>query len=388
MPERYDTIVLGLGAMGSAACYQLAKKGARVLGIDRYDPPHAHGSSHGDSRITRQALGEGDYYVPLVMRANELWREIEKETGAELLVTTGALVLTHGDDNLQTPNHQAGFYATTVAAATKYGLEHELLDAAAVRQRYPQFNVSDDDTAYYEPGGGYLRAEASISAQLELARKYGAELHTNEPVVSFDDKDGVVTVKTEQGTYQADKLILSAGPWIGQFLPEYADRFSVRRQIMYWFDIEGPIDPFLPANCPVYLWRLLDLEFSTYGFPAIDGPDGGIKIACHKFTPTADPDDPAQPVTQADITEMYETYVKPFINHAAPTALRTMTCMYTVAPQHEFIIDFLPDHANILVASPCSGHGFKHSSAIGEVLADMASGKKSPLDLSHFTFNR
>jgi len=218
MDTRFQTIVIGLGAMGSAATYQLAKRGSKVLGIDRFSPPHVYGSSHGDTRITRQAIGEGSEYVPLVLRSYELWAEIERETGKKLLTVTGGLIMTGVEG---TPRHGSYFFNQTVASAENYGIPHHLLDADEIQKRFPQFILSGNERGYFEEKAGYLRPELCIEAQLELAQRYGAQLALEENVLAFSvtDKDHVV-VKTDKGEYQAEKAIIAAGPWVVSLLGE------------------------------------------------------------------------------------------------------------------------------------------------------------------------
>ena len=202
MEKPLDAIVLGLGAMGSAALYQLAKRGGKVLGIDRYSPPHALGSSHGDTRITRQAIGEGEQYTPLVLRSNEIWREIEGRTAAALLTVTGGLVISSAAPRALC--HVPGFFDNTVAAARKFGIEHELLDAAQVRARFPQFAVRDNEFAYFEPGAGFLRPETCLAAQLSLAEVHGAAIRREEQVLRFSETGSGVKVDDRPRDLQSE----------------------------------------------------------------------------------------------------------------------------------------------------------------------------------------
>lgn len=384
--NQYDVLVLGLGAIGSATSYQLAKSGAKVLGIDQFAPPHKEGSTHGDSRITRQAIGEGDHYTPIVLRAYEIWREIEAETGKDLLTITGGIIISGAKDRGM--KHMEDFFDTTLLAAKKYNIEHKILSSDQVRSRFPQFNVQDDERAYYERNAGFLRPEACIEAQLELAKKYGAELHKNEKVEGFEDTADGVTVRTSKGQCNAKKLVITAGPWFPVLFPEYAKHFSVRRQIIFWFDVKESIEPFLPQNCPVYIWELPNRENGIYGFPAIDGPQGGVKIASEQHQEASDPDHVNLTVTQADIDDMYDNCVEPFFPGLSNKCVKNVTCLYTVTPDFEFLIDFHPEHKNIIMASPCSGHGFKHSAAIGEILSQLAMQGKPDFDISPFSIQR
>src|ERR1044072_7169290 len=240
----YDAIVVGLGAMGSAAVYQLAKRGAKVLGIDRFRPPHDLGSSHGETRITRQAIGEGEEYVPLAIRSYEIWREIEAETGTEsggLLTVSGGLVMA-STVNTNSLHGSGNFLGQTISCAEKYGIKHSVLAADEIRRQFPQFAINRDEIGYYENEAGFLRPENCIKAQLELAQKYGAEIHFAEKVLSFDGNE----VATEKGKYPAARIIISAGPWVNEFVSEeYWDIFKIYRQVLYWFQLREDADNYL-----------------------------------------------------------------------------------------------------------------------------------------------
>ena len=223
-----EVIVVGLGAMGSSACLQLAARGVSVIGIDRYAPPHPWGSTHGDTRVTREAIGEGREYVPLVRRSHDLWREIEQETGARLLTQCGIVVLAY-------PSSE--FLEETRASAREYEIEHADLTNAEVRCHYPMFTVDEGIVAYFEPGAGYVRPEAAVAAQLGLARARGADLRFGERVEAWSASRDGVTVTTDADTYRSEQLLLCAGAWIGELLPDARDIFAVYRQLLYWFPI-------------------------------------------------------------------------------------------------------------------------------------------------------
>ncbi len=384
---RYDAIVLGLGAMGGAALYQLAKSGARVLGIDRYDPPHALGSTHGDTRITRLAIGEGAHYTPLVKRSHEIWREIERETGADLLTTCGGLIVSSAAKTSYT--HVPDFFENTVAAAESHGIAHEMLDNAALRTRFPQLAIRDGEFGYYEPSAGFVRPEMCVRAQLDLARKLGADIHTGEQAVSFAASDGAASVTTDRADYAADTLIVAAGPWLPALLGEKLARpLKIYRQLLFWFDAGAETELFLPDRFPVFIWELQQSRQGIYGFPALDGRYGGVKIATEQYGNAISAEDAVRDVSQAETTAMYETYVRPNFPALTGRCVRAATCLYTVTPDFQFVIDRHPDMRRVIVASPCSGHGFKHSAAIGEGLAALALGRESPWDLSAFRFAR
>jgi sarcosine oxidase len=232
--DSYDVVVLGLGAMGSAAAWQLAKRGRRVLGIDRFSPPHAHGSSHGETRITRLAIGEGPHYSPLAQRSHEIWREIESATGEDLLTVTGGLIISSPSRTAKL--HVDDFFANTLAAAKLYRIAHEVLETEEIRRRYPQFRVRDGEIGYFEAGAGFLRPERCIAAQLRLAKSLGAEIRTGETVLRFEAGSDAVVIHTEQQIVRAKKLIISAGPWLPKLIGEgYAGAFRILRQVLFWF---------------------------------------------------------------------------------------------------------------------------------------------------------
>jgi sarcosine oxidase len=373
--------------MGSAAAYQLARRGVQVVGLDRFAPPHDLGSSHGDSRITRLAIGEGVAYSPLAIRSHQIWREIEKETGADLMRQTGGLIMTSPSKTSVLPVEN--FFSTTVAAAKAHGIAHEILDAAAIKRRFPQFAVRPDEIAYYEPEAGYLKPENCIRAQLALAQKHGAELRVNEKVLGFEPSARGVRVKTERGAYEAERLIVTAGAWMPQLIDtRYAKLFTIRRQVLFWFAVNGPIEPFLPGNFPVFIWELQGPERGIYGFPNSGHANDGVKVATHGFGAVTTPDTVDRVVHDGEAAEMHATYIAPYLPALDRRCVKAVVCLYTILPGDRFLIDFLPESDRIIVASPCSGHGFKHSAAIGEGLAEMATTGTPRLDLSPFRFSR
>jgi len=380
------TVVVGLGAMGSATAYQLAKRGAAVVGLDRYAPPHTHGSTHGETRVTRTAIGEGEEYSPLALRSHELWREIERETGTDLLTQCGGLIIS--SSSAQAEVHVPGFLSTTIAAARRYGIPHEVLDAAEIRRRFPPFRVADEETGYYEPGAGFVRPERSVAAQLLLAQRHGATLRLGEEAIEVRPEGAGAVVRTAAAEYVADQVVLTAGPWLPELLaPEYARHFSVTRQVLYWFAVRDSIEPFLPDRFPIFIWEPAGLPEAIYGFPAIDGAAGGVKIAPGTYGERVDPDDVPRTVTDAEIAAMYRL-VEPCFPGIGPRCLKSASCLYTVTADAGFVIDRHPEHPQIVLVSPCSGHGFKHSAAIGEAVAEWVTEGKSRLDLAPFALGR
>lgn len=373
--------------MGSAAVHHLAKRGHHVLGLDRFAPPHTRGSSHGETRITRLAIGEGEHFTPLALRSHELWRELERETGASLLTRTGGLFVSSAARSAVL--HVADFFANTVAAAVKHGIAHEILDARAIRRRFPQFNVAADEYGYFEREAGYLRPEACIRAHLETAAASGAEIHRDETVTGFNAAPRGVTVVTDRGRYEAERLILAAGPW----LPSLADRglarhFKVYRQRICWFDVEGEAAPFLPPDFPVFIWELQGRGQGIYGIPAVDGPRGGVKVGSEQFESETDPDVVAQAVSDAEIAAFHQRLVAPFLPALSPRCVKIVSCLYTVTPDFGFVLDVHPDSERVLIVAACSGHGFKHSPAIGEAAAAWATDGAVPFGNDAFGLAR
>jgi sarcosine oxidase len=384
-----DIVVVGLGAVGSAALYQSAKLGVKVIGIDRFVPPHDQGSSHGETRITRQAIGEGREFVPLVLRSNEIWEELEAATGRSLLTSHGGLVLASA--GIHGSHHGSNaFLAQTIDAAKSFGIAHEQLTTDEIRHRYPQFELTAGEQGYFEPGAGFLRPEACVEAQIERAQQLGARLFTSESVRCLSQKTGAVEVTTNKATYSASKVILTAGPWITGFLPpEYASNFLVYRQTLCWFALQQNSDRYTPKRFPIFIWITgNELEDMLYGFPAVNGPDGGIKIATESYEDTVDPDRVPRSVSAESVARMYSDYIASRLPDVSSLCLRTATCLYTVTPDAKFVIDCVDEHQNILFASACSGHGFKHSPAVGEALAQQALGIAPQLDLSAFRLDR
>ena len=385
--RRFPTIVLGLGAMGSASLYHLARRGHRVLGLDRFSPPHEYGSTHGDTRVTRLAIGEGEHYTPLALRSHELWRELEQASGRSLLTTNGGLIISSGAKVAHC--HVDGFFANTLAAAERYRIVHQVLDAPEIRRRFPQFKVADDEQGYLERDAGFVRPEECVCAHLALAEGHGAEIRRNEEVLGFDASDREVIVKTGRDHYAADKLIVTAGPWLPSLLSERLARpFAIYRQTLFWFDLEGPIAPWLPERLPIFIWELQGRQQGMYGFPAIDGARGGVKIATESFAGTTTPETVSREVGDEEKRSMYDDYVAPFLYGVSRRCVKALTCLYTVTPDFGFVIDAHPDSERVIIVSPCSGHGFKHSPAIGEALSEWVIGGPTRFDLAPFALKR
>lgn len=369
-----DIIVVGLGGMGSAAAAHLAARGASVLGIDRYLPAHDRGSSHGRSRIIRQAYFESPAYVPLLLRAYELWRELERNTSASLLTITGGLMI-------GTP--ESGVFAGSLASARMHGLEHEVLDAAEINRRFPPMTSAPGTVALYERMAGFLDPERSTLAHLQRATDCGAELRFEEPVLEWTATSSGVRVSTSRGTYEAERLVIAPGPWAPELLADLGLPLRVERQVLYWFDPIGGIEPFHQDRFPIYVWEV-ERDRQIYGFPAQAGPPGGVKVAFYFGGEPTTPDTIDRSVSAVEVETIRAALASRVPSLSAPL-IQTTTCMYTTTPDHHFILGTHPSHANVIVASPCSGHGYKFASVIGEILADLAIEGRTAHDIELFS---
>ena len=380
-----DVIVVGLGAAGAATLFQLARRGVSVIGIDRFSPPHAHGSSGGETRITRLAIGEGAAYTPLAMRSHAIWRELEHETGAQLLTQNGGLVLQ--TDPPASVHGSADFLGATIACARQYGIEHEVLAAAEIAARYPQFGLRGGERGYYEPAAGYVRPEACITAQLHLAQQHGARIVRDTTVLDVARAGTGVSVRTHRETYAADRCVVSAGSWVAGFVPPpLRHLFTVYPQTLIWYALREDAADHAPGAMPVYIWALPGAEV-LYGFPAVDGAAGGIKVGAEQFERRADPDAPGA-VDPDEPRRLHSRVVGARLPGTSDHALRLVRCLYTTTPDHGFVVDRHPDHDRVLLVSPCSGHGFKHSAGLGEAIAELLTTGTSPVDLSSFRLDR
>jgi sarcosine oxidase len=372
MTQSYDTIVVGLGAVGAATLWQLARRGQRVLGIDRWAPPHDRGSTHGESRITRCGVAEGFDYVPLVLRSHEIWRELEAECQESLLVQCGALMLgradgkgsIHGKDDL---------VGRAIAAAERFAIPHEVLDAAEAMRRFPPFRMGDEERAYFEPSGGYVRPERCVAAQLSLAQRHGAQTRLGTQVTRIErDGAGVAVVSATGERFHAAEIVLAAGTWSAGLLGgELARHLTVRRQVLYWFPAREP-SSFTPEHFPVFIWSHgSTAEDSFYGFPQLPG-SAGVKLATEQYLEaTPDPDALRREVSAEETASMVREHVEPRLSGLLPRASRAVVCAYTCTPDGDFLIERAPENDRVLLVSACSGHGFKHSAGLGEAIAEM-----------------
>lgn len=357
-PRTFDAIVLGLGGMGSAAAAQLAQRGARVLGLETFLPLHANGSSHGRSRIIRQAYFEAPEYVPLLLRSYDLWRDLEAESGQTLLKVTGGL-------NIGAP--ESDFVTGAARSARHFNLPAETLSAAEVRARFPGFQLPESLVAVYEPNAGILRPEACVRAALDVAERRGAELHFQEPVLDWQANGDGVTVRTPQGRYTAERLVIAAGPWSYSVLADLGLPLTVRRIVNAHFAPTAP-DRFRPEVCPIYLIKVPEGEF--YGFP--DMPDEGVKIGGpHEGGTECTPETIDRDVHPEEVA-LLRRVLDRYLPGASGDVIRTLTCMYTNTPDRDFIIDRHPAYPQVIFGCGFSGHGFKFASAVGEIMAELA----------------
>jgi sarcosine oxidase len=358
----FDVIVIGLGGMGSAAAAHLAARGRRVLGLEQFTPAHDRGSSHGDSRIIRQAYFEDPAYVPLLQRSYELFADLES-TSPGVLTLTGGLMLGAASSSA---------VAGSRASAEHWGLPHELLDTSDLRRRFPAFAVEDGTVGVYEERAGFVRPEQTVREHLRRAAAAGADLRFGERVLDWTADAGGegVTVRTaDGGEHRAASLVLSPGAWAPQLLPDLAPSLLVERQLLFWFAPDVPVARFRAPAHPVFVWEhRADLQL--YGFPAY-GPDAdGVKVAFFRNGRRTDPDQ-LDRTTAAEEVEQMREHLARHLPSLAGTYLRSVACMYTTTPDEHFVIALHPEHPQVAVAAGFSGHGFKFVPLVGEVLADL-----------------
>jgi sarcosine oxidase len=354
---KYDVVIVGLGAVGGAALLAAARAGLSVVGVDRFAPPHDRGSTHGETRIVRAAIGEGAAYSPVAKRSFELWDQLAAETQTQLVVRCGCLVL--GGVLPHATHVPQGFLETTIHAAREHAIPHEILNGTEVRRRFPAFAAFEGDTAFLEPGGGMANPEAVVAAQLARARALGAHIRLNDPVLDIGRDGQGVTIRTRTATIRAGRAILAAGAWTKEFLPpDLAARLTVTRQTLHWF--AAPLDaaPFQPNRMPVFIWNDL------YGFPKA-GAAPEVKIATEALDALTDPND-APHVTDHDRAQIGQRVARYVPQLGA--LMRSAACLYTSTPDFNFWVAPHPDMPAVTVVSACSGHGFKHAAALGEAV--------------------
>ena len=363
----YDVVVAGLGGVGSAAAAHLARRGRRVLGLDPYPPAHDQGASHGETRIVRQVYFEGTAYVPLLLRSTELWSALERDAEVSLVTRCGALFL--GDP-------ASRVFSGSLATARHWDLPHEQLDHREVAQRFPAFRPPPDVGAIFEAVAGFTRPEATVGAHLRVAAAAGADLHHGEPLGSWAETgDGSVRVTTAAGTYDAGHLVVAPGRWAPELLAGRVDGVDVQPRVQHWFVPDGDGDRVDPARMPAWVWERGD-GTETYGAPRAGLPDGGVKVAIHHSRGKAPAD-----FTLDEVRDAIEP-VLPGIPHRH---VRSVKCWYAMTPDEAFVLGALPGSSGaVTVACGFSGHGFKFTPVLGEVLAQLAVDGSSTFDLSIF----
>jgi sarcosine oxidase len=374
----FDVIVVGLGAMGSSAAYHLAKRGAKVLGLEAFSPAHDKGSSHGESRIIRQAYFEDPAYVPLVRRAYQLWEELEAESHQELLNITGGL-------GIGLP--QSKIVSGCLESARTHGLNYDILNPIEMRRRFPQFVLSENEVAFYEKKAGYLRPEECIKQHLECALTRGADLRFDEPMLSWtaSESGNGVTVVTKKNTYWARALVIAAGPWMSELVPSLLISLTVLRKVMFWLNPVSQHASFDKSVFPIFLWEPAEGPL-FYGFPRTR-ETGDPKVAIHSGGEDCTPstiDRNIHPSDEAAIRSAIKLRI-PALNGEVS---RAVTCMYTMTSDEHFIIDLHPRHPQVSIAAGFSGHGFKFSSVVGEILCELALSRQTSSDIALFSVFR
>lgn len=373
MPERFDVVVAGVGGFGSSCLYHLAKQGRRVLGLDRFPAGHDRGSSHGDTRVIRQAYFEHPDYVPLLLRAYDLWRELESESGHDLLTICGLMLSGPPEGEV---------ISGSLMASREHGIAIESVARADAFERFRGFQFPDGFATVFEPGGGFLQVEDCVRAQVDLACENGAEFRSNEPVIEWQSNGDTVRVRTERDEYEAAALIITAGAWASDLLTgetnvtgsrtptaieEIASRLEVRRKPLLWHSVRSDVYNVENNGCG-FLFDMPDGQF--YGFPSLDGQT--LKLAEHTGGEVVvDPLHLDRSLRDTDVNPLsrFASEVMPDLN---PTPIRHSVCMYTLTPDSHFLVDQHPEHDNVWYGAGFSGHGFKFTSVIGEALAELA----------------
>lgn len=356
--KSYDVIVIGTGGVGSAACWQLARREARVLGLDRFPPGHDRGSSHGETRIIRRAYFEHPDYVPLLQRAYVLWSELEQVSGESLLTQTGLLQVGPRDGTV---------VAGVLHAAKRHQLEVELYTATEAQRRFPGFVVPSSLVAVYEPGAGILAVEACVRAHCRSATEAGAELLSGVTVAGWEETGSGVRVQTDQGAFEAEKLVIAPGAWASDLLASCGLGVQVRRKHIYWFSTARSEYQAI-QGAPAFLYELSHGVF--YGLPAVNAR--GLKCGEHSGGQiVTDPLHDARAEDPAD-AQRVQQFISDHLPGLSPQQQDRSVCFYAMSPDEQFLLDFHPESSRVVFTAGLSGHGFKFTSVLGEVLADWA----------------
>jgi sarcosine oxidase len=374
-----DVAVAGLGAYGAATLYQLARAGVKAVGIDRFAPPHDRGSSHGDTRITRAGVAEGDVYAPFAVRSHAIWRELESETCEQLYLDCGVLIVDGAPE--ATFHGKPGLGAGSIAVARGAGIAHSVLSPSEAMAAFPQFCLAGHETVYFEPGGGLVFPERCIAAQLARATALGARTITGEIVATIRPSGSGVEVVTESGTrIGADRVVVATGGWAPGMSESALSSMRLLRQTLHWFEPDD-WDIYAPARCPAFIWTHgPEPEQSFYGFPAVTGTArAGVKVATEQYTRIlALPEEMDRNVAPQESAHLHAAHLAGRLPGLTSRALHTAACFYTAAPDGDFVIDFHPGSDRIVLVSACSGHGFKHSAGASEHIAGLITGESGP----------
>jgi len=378
MNTHFDVIVVGAGSMGMSAGYYLSKQGIKSLLIDAFDPPHTNGSHHGDTRIIRHAYGEGREYVPFALRAQQLWYELESKTHHKIFTKTGVLVF--GSKG------ESPFVAETMEAAREHSLTVDLLEGEELNQRWPGITVPKTYNAIYEPNSGVLFSENCIRAYRELAEAQGATVLPNTPVEDFEITEDSVTIHTANGSYTADKLIVSMGAWNSKLLSKLNINIPLQpyRQVVGFFECDEA-QYSNNVDFPAFMVEVSNGIY--YGFPSFGGC--GLKIGYHSFGQKIDPDTINREFgAYPEDEENLRLFLDKYMPGANGKLKRGAVCMYTKTPDEHFVIDLHPQYSNVAIAAGFSGHGFKFSSVVGETLSQLVTTGQTEHDISIFSINR
>lgn len=381
MNVHFDVIVLGVGSMGSATCYHLAKRGLKVLGLEQASIVHEYGSHHGQSRIIRTAYFEHPSYVPLLKRSYELWRKLSDETGEQLYTETGLLYAGRPNGQLLKGVQESAF---------QHHISIGFNSPNDIQSKFPTFQFPSSFEIILEPSAGFLSPERCIRAYVSQAENHGAVIKSNSKVMSWKSVGTGVEVVTVNETYSADKLVITAGPWTAQVLPNLKELLHVTRQPVFWIQPRNP-EWFTPERFPCWLSEMEDSPEVYYGFPYLDeksfGRPQGLKIAQHNPGQSAHPDQVDRFIRTDEIEHMRMVSEKIFPGQFVEL-LHSKVCLYTYSPDEHFIIDLIPDHSNVVFAAGFSGHGFKFSSVMGEALADLAESGSTSLPIGFLSSQR
>lgn len=369
MNHNFDVIIVGLGAIGSSVAFHLSQRNKKVLGIDRFIPPHEFGSSHGQTRIIREAYFEHPQYVPIIQKAFQNWEKLECDYGKQLYLQTGGAMI--GDPGSEVVKGAR-------LSAQMHHLPHEILNAKEIQKKFTVFQPHPEMIAVFEPRAGILFPEKCIQANLDLAGRQGAVFHFNEPAISWKANHKSVTVKTSTNEYHATHLLLTPGAWLPELVPELQLPLTVTRQVLFWFEPLA-VSIFERGHCPIYIWSYENNRI-FYGFPDLGR---GVKVARHYEGERTEPGSVRRDISEDEVQSM-RTVLQQFLPAANGKLLDATVCLYTNTPDSHFLISYHPFYPQVLIASICSGHGFKFASAFGEILSDLLLEKKSSFDLSLF----